>query len=197
MKKFFKSILLFLDDNLFRYWVKTAWPEYKRPRKGYIANYQLIRKYFFFQKILRINGKIPWPVDFRSKIVGWEHIQKGICTDPGDNIGIFINAYGGLKLGHNVGIGHNTVIATVNHYKYDHRKKSRTKGIEVGNNVWIGSNCTIVAGTKIGNNVTIGAGCFIQGEIPHNVTVKLTNENLSIIPKTKDYEWDCTLDELI
>ena len=50
---------------------------------------------------------IPCPVDFISKVVGWESIQKGICSDPGDNPGIYINAGGGLTLGNNVNIGQN------------------------------------------------------------------------------------------
>ena len=92
--------------------------------------------------------------------------------DPGDNIGIYINAYGGLKLGNNVNIGQNTVITTTNHDIYDHRKVSNKKmGIIIGNNVWIGANCSIVAGVKIGNNVTIGAGCVIRQNIPSNTIV--------------------------
>lgn len=146
-------------------------------------------------KILRINGSVPWPVDFRSKIVDWPNIDKGICCDPGDNPGIYINAAGGLKIGKNVNIGQNTTLTTTNHYKYDHRK-SHTKGITIGNNVWIGANVSIVAGTHIGDNVTIGAGCFIKGTIPSNTTVVLSSKNIEILTKTKGYEWDCTQDEL-
>ncbi|PCJ65655.1 MAG: hypothetical protein COA58_09625 [Bacteroidetes bacterium] len=192
----FKNIAGRLDDNLLRAFVKWLWPRYRRPRIGYMKNYQVLRAYFFYQKILRINGNVPWPVDFRSKIVDWPNIEKGICSDPGDNPGIYINASGGLKLGNNVNIGQNSILTTTNHYKYDHRKKSHTKGITIGNNVWIGANVSIVAGTTIGNNVTIGAGCFIKGSIPDNSTVIISDKSLDIIPKTKDYEWDCTLDEL-
>lgn len=197
MKKIIKYILRLLDDNLFRWIVKFFYPQYKRPRKGYLHNYQLLSRYFFFQKILRINGNIPWPVDFRSKVVGWEHIEKGICCDPGDNLGVYINAYGSLKMGKNVNIGQNTTITTTNHYKYDHRKIGHNKGVEIGNNVWIGANCSIIAGSKIGNNVTVGAGCVIRGEVPDNCTVIQSDTQLTIIPKTKPYEWDCTQDELI
>jgi len=173
-----KNILEQLDDNVLKALVKWLWPQYKRPRFGYMKNYQVLQRYFISQKILRINGKVPWPADFRSRIVGCENIIKGICCDPGDNPGKYINATGGLKIGNNVNIGQNTTITTTNHYKYDHRKTSHTKGV------------------TIGDNVTIGAGCFISGEIPSNQTVILMAENLNIIPKTKAYEWDCTQDEL-
>ena len=160
-------------------------------------NYQVLSRYFFFQKILRINGSVPWPVDFRSKVMGWEFIEKGICCDPGDNVGNYINAYGGIKFGNNVNIGPNTIFSSTNHYKYDDRKLAFIKGIEIGDNVWIGANCSITAGSKIGSNVTIGAGCVIRGEVPDNCTVVQGDNQLKIIPKTKPYEWDCTQDELI
>ena len=135
MKRIVKYIINQLDDNILRIFVKWLWPQYKRPRHGYMKNYQVLSQYFITQKIFRINGSIPWPVDFRSKVVGWESIQKGICSDPGDNPGIYINAGGGLTLGNNVNIGQNSILTTSNHYKYDHRKKSHTKGIKIGNQI--------------------------------------------------------------
>lgn len=146
---------------------------------------------------MRVNPSVPWPVDFRSKILDWHKIEKGICCDPGDNPGIYINAAGGLRLGNNVNIGQNSIITTTNHYKYDHRKLSTNQGVIIGDNVWIGANVSIVASTEIGDNVTIGAGCFIRGKIPSNCTVIVTQESLEVIPKTKPYEWDCTKDELL
>lgn len=191
-----QKILLFFDNNLFKWVVKIAYPQYKRPRKGYLKNYQLLKRYFFFQKILRINGSVPWPVDFRSKIIGWESIKKGIMCDPGDMPGVYINGSGGLVLGDNVSIAANTIIVTTNHYKYDHRQISNTKGISIGNNVWIGGNCSILPGTVIGDEVTIGAGCVISGHIPSKTTVTRGDGHLKIIPKTKDYEWNIYNEEL-
>lgn len=40
--------------------------------------------------------------------------------------------------------------------------------VEVGNNVFIGSDCTLLKGCKIGDNVVIGAGSLVTGEIPSN-----------------------------
>ena len=159
-------------------------------------HFNIIRNYFFMQKILGFNREVPWPVDFRSKILGSEHIKKGIMCDPGDNIGIYINAYGGLKLGNNVNIGQNTVITTTNHNIYDHREIGEKKGIVIGNNVWIGANCCIVAGVNIGDNVTIGAGCTIRQNIPSDSLV-IQEPNSIIIKEKKPYNWDCTKEELL
>tara|TARA_B100000965_G_scaffold401525_1_gene425614 strand:- start:681 stop:1130 length:450 start_codon:yes stop_codon:yes gene_type:complete len=148
------------------------------------------------QKIIGFNRGVPWPVDFRSKILGWEHIKKGIMCDPGDNIGVYINAYGGLKMGNNVNIGQNTTITTTNHNLYDHRQVGKKQGIIIGNNVWIGANCSIIAGVNIGDNVTIGAGCTIREDIPSN-SIVIHNSNNLIIKEKKTYEWDCTKEELL
>lgn len=198
MKKIIKNIAAYFDDSLFRCCVKLFYPAYKRPRFGYRKNYQVIYEYFFMQKIIGFNRRIPWPVHRTSTIIGWQFITKGICCDPGDNPGIFINASGGLTLGNNVNIGPNSVIVTSNHDKYDHRKVTDIKGVVIGNNVWIGANCTIVAGATIGDEVTIGAGCVISGNIPSKSTVSMNNSIvLNIKLKSLDYQWDCTREELL
>ena len=196
LRKIIKSILLVFDDNIFRWTVKLFYSEYKRPRKGYMYNYKILIKFAFMQKIIGFNRRIPWPVDFRSQIIDWKNIEKGIMCDPGDNIGIYINASGGLKIGNNVNIGQNTIISTNNHYKYDHRKMSTTKGVIIGNNVWVGANCSILAGVEIGSNVTIGAGSTIRKNIPSNCTVYLNNDSLKIVSKSKAYEWDVQKEKL-
>ena len=40
------------------------------------------------------------------------------------------------------------------------------KPITVGNNVWIGGNCTILPGVTIGDGCTIGAGSVVVSDIP-------------------------------
>jgi acetyltransferase-like isoleucine patch superfamily enzyme len=198
MKRFLKKIADYLDDSLFRRIVKIAYPAYRRPRFGYAKNYKVLLSFFFYQKIVGFNRRVPWPVHRTSTITGSEFIQKGICCDPGDNPGVFINAYGGLTLGNNVNIGPNTIIVTTNHDKYDHRKVTDIKGVTIGNNVWIGANCSIVAGVTIGDEVTIGAGCVISSNIPDRSTVFINNAAaLTIKAKSAAYAWDCTKEILL
>ena len=184
MKKVLKRIILLLDDTIFRMIVKFIYPQYRRQRYGYNYNYKILLSYAISQKIFRINANIPWPVDFRSKILGWEYIKKGIMCDPGDNIGVYINAHGGILLGNNVAIGANCILVSSNHDIYDHR------------NVWIGANSVILPGVEIGNNVTIGAGSIISENISTNSIILSYNRKYDIIEK-KDYDWDCTMEELI
>src|SRR5699024_7416904 len=46
-----------------------------------------------------------------------------------------------------------------------------TQPISVGDDVWIGGNCTIIAGVHIGNNVIVGAGAVVVKDVPDNCVV--------------------------
>ena len=47
-------------------------------------------------------------------------------------------------------------------------KMANSKPITIGNDVWIGGNCTILPGVTIGNNVIIAAGAVVTKDIPDN-----------------------------
>jgi len=183
-----KKILKRIDDIFLRPLIKFIYPQYVRPRYGYMYNYQVLYRYAFAQKVLRINSSIKWPVDFRSKIIGVEGIEKGILCDPGDSLGVYINGSGGIKFGNNVEIGPNTTITSVNHSILNPQKYSEKKGIIIGDNVWIGANCSILVGANIGDNVTIGAGCIISVEIPNNSIVVSRSRDLTIVDKVVEFK---------
>lgn len=103
-------------------------------------------------------------------------------TDFGRNIelgrNVFINAccqfqdQGGIKIGDNCLIGHNVVIATLNHdMKPERRWVCIPKRIVIGNNVWIGSNSTILAGVEIGDNAVIAAGSVVTKNVEAGTVV--------------------------
>ncbi|HQK69406.1 MAG TPA: acyltransferase [Bacteroidales bacterium] len=43
--------------------------------------------------------------------------------------------------------------------------------IKIGNNVFIGNNCTILPGTTVGDNCIIGAGSVVRGNFPENSVI--------------------------
>ncbi|MDE6657379.1 MAG: sugar O-acetyltransferase [Oscillospiraceae bacterium] len=103
-------------------------------------------------------------------------------TDCGKNIRIgkhvFINAgckfqdQGGITIGDGTLIGHNVVLATLNHEIAPAKRQGMIpKPIKIGKNVWIGSNATILAGVTIGDNAIVGAGAVVTKNIPENKIV--------------------------
>ena len=97
-------------------------------------------------------------------------------TDFGKNIhlgkNVFINAgckfqdQGGITIGDNVLIGHNVVMATLNHNE-DIKKRGNLipAPISIGNDVWIGSNATILSGVSVGDGAIIAAGAVVTKDV--------------------------------
>lgn len=113
-----------------------------------------------------------------------------IAVDParyakslGVNIGENVRFYGAtpgmfgtepwlIKIGNNVHI-----VSGCNFVNHDggvlilrdkHPSLELTNRINIGDNVYIGMNCTILPGVNIGSNVIIGAGSVITKDIPSN-----------------------------
>lgn len=71
-------------------------------------------------------------------------------------------------------IGPSTLITTVNHPLSPRGRRARlslVKPVTIGNDVWIGGNCTILPGVTIGNNVVIAAGAVVTRDVPDNCVV--------------------------
>lgn len=158
----------FVEYEIFNRINNFFYPEYYRQKFGYILPHTIFIKYVIPQKILRINGNIPWPVHFTSEIRAGQNIRKGILCDPGDNPNVYIQANNGIIIGNNVGFGAGTAIISANHNHDDHSLHDKCGPITIGNNVFIGANSVILPGIKIGNNVVIGAGSIVCKDIPSN-----------------------------
>lgn len=79
--------------------------------------------------------------------------------------------YGNLEIGDYVAIGPGTkMIVYSNHYESGKKVTEVTiiGNVVIGNNVFIGANCTILPGTIVHDNVVIGAGSVVKGEIEGN-----------------------------
>lgn len=144
------------------------YPEYYRPKYGYLLPHVIFFRYLLPQKILRVNADVPWPVHFTSVVYGAENITKGISCDPGDSPNMYVQAGNGIVFGNNIEFGPGVKIISANHDTENFRQFQKCPPIEIGNNVWIGASAVILPGVKIGNNVVIGAGSVVTKDIPTN-----------------------------
>lgn len=103
-------------------------------------------------------------------------------TDCGKNIRIgkrvFINSgckfqdQGGITIGDDVLVGHNCVIATLNHVADpDCRADMTAAPVVIGNKVWIGANVTILQGVTIGEGAIIAAGAVVNKDVEARTVV--------------------------
>lgn len=97
-------------------------------------------------------------------------------TDFGKNIhlgkNVFINSdckfqdQGGITIGDDTLIGHNVVMATLNHEEDPERRANLIAApINIGKKVWIGSNATILPGVTIGDGAIIAAGAVVTKDV--------------------------------
>lgn len=98
-------------------------------------------------------------------------------TDFGKNTSIgkriFINAgckfqdQGGITIGDDCLIGHNVVIATLNHEVAPERRADMHPApVLIGRNVWIGANATILPGVTIGDDAIVAAAAVVTRDVP-------------------------------
>lgn len=103
-------------------------------------------------------------------------------TDCGKNItvgkDVFINTgcrfqdQGGIRIGDGTLIGHNVVLATLNHdMDPEKRRWMHPAPIIIGKRVWIGANATVVPGVSIGDNAVVAAGAVVTKDVPADTVV--------------------------
>ena len=137
-----------------------------------------------------INGSYHTPEELRglfSQLIG-QPVDESFglfppfYTDCGKNIHIgkqvFINMgckfqdQGGIFIDDGALIGHNVVLATLNHAMQPERRSDMLPApIHIGKQVWIGSNATILPGVTIGDGAIIAAGAVVTKDVPANTLV--------------------------
>ncbi|MBC2709753.1 MAG: acyltransferase [Desulfosarcina sp.] len=143
-------------------WLPLFYPKAKGIHFIYLA-------YVFIpQKVLRINGRVPWPVHFTSRVLYYKNITVGNRTAPGLNANCYIQGRNGIDIGHNVRIGPGVGLISANHDVDDYDRWPHCSPMIIGNNVWIGMNTVVLPGITIGDNVAVGANSVVTKKIPSN-----------------------------
>jgi acetyltransferase-like isoleucine patch superfamily enzyme len=116
-----------------------------------------------------------------SAISCTSHMSKfgeGIYIGNNSAFGRFteFGAAGGIQIGNDVIGGSYISFHSENHNFSDTSKLIRlqgvtSKGIQIGNNVWIGAKVTFLDGSKIGDNCVVAAGAVVNGEFPDNAVI--------------------------
>ena len=88
------------------------------------------------------------------------------------NMGCKFQDQGGITIDEGALIGHNVVLATLNHFQSPTKRAGMTHApIHIGKNVWIGANATILAGVTIGDGAIVAAGAVVTKDVAPNTIV--------------------------
>ena len=138
---------------------------------------ELNYKYHEFEEIRELFSKL-----IGKKVDDEFRVFPPFYTDFGKNIhlgkNVFINSdckfqdQGGINIGDDVLIGHNVVLATLNHEENPEKRGNLCPSpIKIGNKVWIGSNATILPGVTIGDGAIIAAGAVVTKDVSEKTVV--------------------------
>ncbi len=104
----------------------------------------------------------PFYTDFGKNI----HVGKGVFI----NSGCCFQDQGGITLGDGCLIGHQVVIATLNHDLDPARRGGMYPApVRLGKNVWVGAHATILPGVTVGDGAVIAAGAVVTKDVPAGV----------------------------
>lgn len=96
------------------------------------------------------------------------HIGKRVFL----NMGCKFQDQGGIFIGDGALIGHNVVLATLNHALSPRDRASMIPApIHIGRDVWIGANATVLPGVTIGDGAIVAAGAVVTKDVPANTIV--------------------------
>lgn len=134
-------------------------------------------KYFFFQKILGFNRRVPWPVHFTSRVSGEKYITIGVNTAPGASIGnyIFAGQDAPIYVGNYTVIASNVCIGAFNHDIYNISQYTTKGGIHIGDYCWIAANAVVLSGVVLGDHTVVAAGAIVTRSFPDGYCVLAGN----------------------
>ncbi len=116
-----------------------------------------------------------------STVSTTSHLSKyGIGLNIGNNSAIgeysYFGCSGGVSIGEDVIMGQYISFHSENHNFANKSKLIReqgvtSKGVVLGNNIWVGSKVTFLDGCKVGDNSVVAAGAVVKDEFPPNVII--------------------------
>lgn len=138
---------------------------------------ELNTKYHTPEEIREIMAQITGKkIDDKFRLFPPFYTDFGKNTEIGQDV--FINSgchfqdQGGITIGDGCLIGHNVVLATINHdLQPENKRKNHYAPIHIGNHVWIGSNATILPGVTIGDWAVVAAGSVVTKDVQEKVVV--------------------------
>lgn len=134
-----------------------------------LAGWKWVLHGIVFQKLLRINGQVPWPTSPFSRVCG---PAANITFDPDDvlmfnHFGCYFQCFAArVVIGKNSYIAPNVGLITANHDMSDLDVHLPGRDIVIGEACWIGMNSVILPGVHLGPRTVVGAGSVVTRSFP-------------------------------
>ncbi len=119
--------------------------------------------YFLFQRILRINSNVPWPVHHSSVVSYPDRIKLSYWRPyPGYLPGQYFQAKNGIEIGENVRIGPGVKVISASHNITNYDIHDSAAPIKIENDCWLAANVVILPGVHLKEHTIVAAGAVVN-----------------------------------
>jgi acetyltransferase-like isoleucine patch superfamily enzyme len=127
------------------------------------------------QRILGINGDVPWMVHFTSTVVmpSKSHLQIGdrVWVSFAVSGGCYVQAANGIRIGARTIFAPGVKIISANHSVGNLDSWEPAPPLIIGEDCWIGANAVILPGVQLGDRVVVGAGAVVTKSVSSDCVV--------------------------
>ncbi|WP_326794163.1 acyltransferase [Streptomyces sp. NBC_01808] len=106
----------------------------------------------------------------RSYIAAHAYVTGELTTGRDCTVNPFTTVRGRVRMGDGVRVGAHSSVLGFNHStavdRPVHKQPLTSRGIEIGDDVWIGSHVVVVDGVSIGSHCIVGAGAVVTKDLP-------------------------------
>lgn len=125
----------------------------------------------FAQRILGVNGQVPWMVHFTSCVTGKVTVGRNVWQSFAISSSCYVQGHAGVSIGDDTIFGPGVKIISANHDRSDFSRWSKAEPVRIGRHCWLGANAVILPGTELGDNVVVGAGAVVTNSFPNGSIV--------------------------
>jgi len=105
----------------------------------------------------------------RSYVAALAYLTGELVFGADCSVNPYAVVRGDVRLGDGVRIGAHASILGFNHQVNElpiHQQGTVSRGIVIGDDVWVGSSCTILDGVTVGDHAVIAAGAIVTKDVP-------------------------------
>lgn len=165
LKLFLLNLIVHPIKTRPRWWIRSLRCIYIKRSKGSVI-YQNVRK-----DIVPFNAFILGKNSVIESFSTINNMVGDVIIGSHSRVGLGNTVIGPVTIGNYVNLAQNITVSGLNHNYQDPEKTISSQGVStnkitIEDDVWIGANCVILAGTTIGKHSVIAAGTIVTQNVP-------------------------------
>jgi len=125
----------------------------------------------FCQRVLDLNGAIPWMVHFTSRVGGNIRAGRDVWISFAVSGGCYMQGINGIEIGDDTIFAPGVKVLSANHDPHDYQRWIQAEPIRIGRRCWIGANAIVLPGVQLGDEVIVGAGAVVTKSFPAGTVI--------------------------